>query len=166
MNDRDFINSIYDKLANNRGGFDPSDMAQVVVDGSRKLIAFLDNNNNEYVLQLSNNGRDWKYFDANRYRPTNDAYELTILTKEDLNPVEVAREIDRIIWKYNGEITKYSDDGIKRLAYAINNNERARYLYYDVELANGMPAKLSAELNRTDNVLRYLLVRTPKNDRR
>lgn len=91
---------------------------------------------------------------------TTRKYEWTILVDE-IAPQEVVDGLAERIKKY-GEIIKMEDDGVKRLAYPIRNHEKARYLFYTLELENDMLAKLSSDLNIDDNVVRYLLVRVSK----
>lgn len=88
---------------------------------------------------------------------TTKKYELTILVDE-VAPQEVIDGLTEKIKGY-GKITKMEDDGVKRLAYPILNHEKARYLYYELELEDGVQPKLSSHLNIEDNILRYLLVR-------
>lgn len=88
---------------------------------------------------------------------TTRKYELTILVREDA-PQEVIDGLTKKIKRW-GKGVKFEDGGVKRLAYPIRNHEKARYLYYTLELEDGMPAKLSSDLNIDDNVMRYLLVR-------
>lgn len=88
-------------------------------------------------------------------------YELTIITPEN-NTAEDMAKIKKTIEKW-GAIHTEEDDGVKRLAYPITlqgiTHEVARYLFYTVELNEGDPQKLSGELSRKDEVLRYLLVK-------
>lgn len=92
---------------------------------------------------------------------TTKNYELTILVDE-IASQEVIDGLTERIKKY-GKITGIEDEGVKRLAYAIRNHEKARYLYYTLELENDAPYKISSNLNIEDDVMRYLLVRA--NDR-
>lgn len=87
-------------------------------------------------------------------------YELTILADE----IATQEVIDGLTEKIKGygKITNIEDDGVKRLAYPIRNHEKARYLFYTVELENDVPSKLSSHLNIDDDVLRYLLVRVAR----
>lgn len=94
---------------------------------------------------------------------TTKKYELTILVDE-MATQEVIDELTEKIKGY-GKITNIEDDGVKRLPYPIQRarlHEKARYLYYNLELENGVPAKLSSSLNIDDNAIRYLLVRVSK----
>ena len=96
-------------------------------------------------------------------------YELTILTPEKSNAEDLAN-IKSTVEKW-GAIHTTEDDGVKRLAYPITlqgiTHEVARYLFYTVELNEGDPQKLSGELSRKDEVLRFLLVKQdPKYSKR
>lgn len=91
---------------------------------------------------------------------TTKKYELTILVDE-IAPQEVIDGLTKKIKRW-GKGVKFEDDGVKRLAYPIRNHEKARYLYYTLELENDMTFKVSSNLNIDDNVMRYLLVRTAR----
>lgn len=94
---------------------------------------------------------------------TTKNYELTILVDEDA-PQEVIDGLTEKIKGY-GKITSIEDDGVKRLAYPIQKvrlHEKAHYLYYTLELEDGVPAKLSTNLNTDDNIVRHLLVRVAR----
>jgi small subunit ribosomal protein S6 len=87
-------------------------------------------------------------------------YELTVLIHPDLEvnldaPLEKVRSI---IKNAGGEITKEDNWGKKKLAYRINREDFAVYIYFEVKLPADAPLKISNTLNITDEVLRYLLV--------
>lgn len=92
-----------------------------------------------------------------------EPYELTVLLPEEVDSERVVSDILSKINKFDGSIASKEDDGVKRLAYAIQNRERARYIYMNIHLPKDAPVKLSTWLNTNDHVLRYLLV---KQDRR
>ena len=87
-------------------------------------------------------------------------YELTVLIHPDLemNLDAATNKIKDLIAKNGGKITKEENDGKKRLAYPIKGQDFAVYYYYELELPAEAPAKISATLNITDEVLRHLLV--------
>lgn len=87
-------------------------------------------------------------------------YELTILVKEDA-PQDVIDGLTEKIKGY-GEVVKFEDDGVKRLCYPIRNQERAHYLFYALELEDGVQAELAGSFNLNDDIMRYLLVRVSK----
>lgn len=87
-------------------------------------------------------------------------YELTVLIHPDLEadlekPLTKVRDI---IKNAGGEITSEDNWGKKKLAYKINREDFAVYVYMDVKLPADAPLKISNTLNITDEVLRYLLV--------
>lgn len=87
-------------------------------------------------------------------------YELTVLIHPDLEadietPLTKVRDI---IKNAGGEITSEDNWGKKKLAYKINKEDFAVYVYFDVKLPADAPLKISNTLNITDEVLRYLLV--------
>lgn len=88
-------------------------------------------------------------------------YELTVLIHPDLEadletPLTKVRDI---IKNAGGTIIREDNWGKKKLAYAINRENFAVYVYMDVELPADAPLKISNTLNITDEVLRYLLVK-------
>ena len=91
---------------------------------------------------------------------TTKKYELTILVDEIASQEVIDGLTEKI--KGYGKITSIEDEGVKRLAYPINDHEKARYLYYTLDLENDAPYKISSHLNIDDNAIRYLLVRVSK----
>jgi len=95
-------------------------------------------------------------------------YELTVLIHPDLEvdldaPLAKIRDI---ITNAGGEITSEDNWGKKKLAYRINREDFAVYVYMDVKLPADAPLKISNTLNITDEVLRYLLVTVDKKGRK
>ncbi len=95
-------------------------------------------------------------------------YELTVLIHPDLEvdldtPLAKVRDI---IKNAGGEITKEDNWGKKKLAYKINREDFAVYVYMDVKLPAEAPLKISNTLNITDEVLRYLLVTVDEKGRK
>lgn len=89
-------------------------------------------------------------------------YELSILFHPDLemNLDPALDKVKKLIKASGGKIVKEEPDGKKRLAYPIKGNEYALYYYMDVELPNEAPGKISSTLGITDEVIRYLIVKT------
>ena len=85
-------------------------------------------------------------------------YELTILSPQTHTAEAVFNLVDALINQVGGKVTKKEDDGVKRLAYMINGQEYALYTFYDLELTKESAVELSTKLDKTDEVLRYLLV--------
>lgn len=95
-------------------------------------------------------------------------YELTVLIHPDLEsdietPLQKVRDL---VTSTGGTVTREDNWGKKKLAYKINREDFAVYVYMDVELPAEAPLKISATLNITDEVLRYLLVTVNEKGRR
>lgn len=87
-------------------------------------------------------------------------YELTVLLPVEVDDGEAFEEIKKIVESANGSVVKYEYEGTKRLAYTINNHEKAQYTYYELYLPNNDSAvKISSTLNIKDTVLRYLMLK-------
>ncbi len=88
-------------------------------------------------------------------------YELTVLVHPDLemNLEPATDKIAKLIESVGGKITKENNEGKKRLAYKVANQDYAVYYYYELELPAGDAAeRITKVLEITDEVLRYLLV--------
>lgn len=88
-------------------------------------------------------------------------YELTVLFHPDLemNLEPSLDKVKKIVEENGGKINKLTEDGKKRMAYKIADQDFAVYCYMEVSLPPEAPAKISSVLNITDEVLRYLLVK-------
>ncbi|QJU04723.1 30S ribosomal protein S6 [Candidatus Saccharibacteria bacterium oral taxon 488] len=95
-------------------------------------------------------------------------YELTVLIHPDLeaNLDTALDKVRSLVTTNGGEITKEDNWGKKKLAYAIRREDFAVYVYFEVKLPSSAPLKISNVLNITDEVLRYLLVKTDEKTRR
>lgn len=94
-------------------------------------------------------------------------YELTVLIHPDLeaNLDAALDKVRSLVTTNGGEITKEDNWGKKKLAYAIRREDFAVYVYFEVKLPSSAPLKISNVLNITDEVLRYLLVKTDEKTR-
>lgn len=95
-------------------------------------------------------------------------YELTVLIHPDLEanletPMQKVRDI---IASAGGDVASEENAGKKKLAYRINGEDFAVYVFMDVKLPADAPQKISSTFNITDEVLRYLLVKTDEKGRR
>lgn len=107
------------------------------------------------------------YRSLNNEHPRKDSngsmkkYELTVLVHPDLeSEIDKAIElISGIVTKADGKIVKQDNWGKKRLAYSIDKQFFANYLYFELELPATAPLKISNVLNITKEVMRYLLVK-------
>ena len=89
-------------------------------------------------------------------------YELTVLIHPDLEAQidDTLEKVRSLITSNGGEIIKEEDAGKKRLAYQIKGQKFANYIFMDVKLPAPALLKISNTLNITEEVIRYLLVKT------
>lgn len=88
-------------------------------------------------------------------------YELTVLYHPDLE-IDIDKalaKVEKIIKDNKGKIVKSDNWGKRKLAYPINKEDHAVYVYYDVEIPGESVTKIEGILNITDEVLRYLIVK-------
>jgi small subunit ribosomal protein S6 len=94
-----------------------------------------------------------------REKPMKRDYELVVLLHPDLE-IDLEKplaKLRKIIADNQGEITKEENWGKRKLAYRINKEDFAVYVYIEVSLPGETVKKLQSTLNITDEVLRYLL---------
>lgn len=88
-------------------------------------------------------------------------YELTVLIHPDLE-LDIDKPLAKItkaIEDAEGKIIKQDSWGKKKLAYTINKQNFANYVYFELELPSEAPLKLSNLFNINKEILRYLLVK-------
>ena len=88
-------------------------------------------------------------------------YEMVALYRPELEanldaPLE---KVAKIITKNGGKIVAEDNWGRRELTYKIAGETHAIYRVYTLELSADAPAKISAVLNITDEVIRYLLTK-------
>lgn len=89
----------------------------------------------------------------------NRDYELVVLLHPDLE-IDLEKpltKLRKIIADNKGEITKEDNWGKRKLAYRINKEDFAVYVYFELSLPADAIKKLQSTLNITDEVLRHLL---------
>lgn len=90
-------------------------------------------------------------------------YELTTLYNINDNITEVMEKIENIIKDFGVTIEKVVNEGEKRLAYTIAGQDMAVYVFYILDIKdNETASKLCQKFNITDEIIRYLLVRSAK----
>ena len=94
-------------------------------------------------------------------------YELTVLIHPDAeaNLDTALAKVRSLVAESGGEITKEDNWGKKKLAYQIKRQDFAVYVSFDVKLPSSAPLRISNVLNITEEVLRYLLVKTDEKTR-
>ena len=89
-------------------------------------------------------------------------YELTVVFHPDLE-MNIDPALDKVkqtLEDSQATITKEEVDGKKRLMYPIKKQTFGIYYYYELQLPAEAPAKISNTFNISDEVIRYLLVRS------
>lgn len=86
-------------------------------------------------------------------------YELSVLYHPDEDFTQSENKVLSLLQGVRADILEMQDDGVKRLAYSICGQDYAHYAFYRVLLPSDAPARFSSQMNITDEVLRYLLVR-------
>jgi len=89
-------------------------------------------------------------------------YEIAILYDPDLE-IDLAKatgRVEKILTESGGKITNVDNWGKRKLAYPVNKHETAVYVFYTVELPAESIGKVEATLNITDEVIRFLIVRS------
>jgi len=87
-------------------------------------------------------------------------YELTVLVHPDLeiDLDKPLKKIEQILTENGGKVTKQDNWGKRKLAYPINKQEFAVFVYYELQIPAAGVKKINDTFNITDEVLRFLLV--------
>jgi small subunit ribosomal protein S6 len=88
-------------------------------------------------------------------------YEIAVLYHPDLeiDLEKATAKVEKIINDASGKITKTDNWGKRKLAYPINKQDFAIYVFYNVELPAAEVSKLERTFNITDEIIRFLIVR-------
>ena len=89
-------------------------------------------------------------------------YELTIVANAHIGDEDSNRLFEKyegIFLGKTGEIIRKDEWGVKRLAYPINKQFRARYVHYDMATRPQDLAEAERLMRLDDNVLRFMAVR-------
>ncbi len=89
-------------------------------------------------------------------------YELTIVFHPDLemNLDPALDKVKKILETSGAKIIKEESDGKKRLCYEIKKQAFGIYYFFELQLDSEAPQKISNVFNISDEILRYLLVKT------
>ena len=93
-------------------------------------------------------------------------YELTYITKPDLEAGALAALIERVnglVTSEGGTIVKISQWGLRQLSYPIRKYREGYYVFSIVELAAPTLARFEQRLRLMEDVIRYLIVRADEN---
>jgi small subunit ribosomal protein S6 len=87
-------------------------------------------------------------------------YELTVMFATSENEVESEKRTSDLIKKMGLKILKLDKWGVKSLAYPIDKQTKAHYLFYILEGEGEGIGKLDKELALDEKMLRYLIVKS------
>jgi small subunit ribosomal protein S6 len=88
-------------------------------------------------------------------------YEIAVLYDQglEIDMDKAAAKVEGIITAGGGSITSQDNWGKRRLAYPIKKQDFAIYVFYTAELPAESVQKISATLNITDEVVRFLITK-------
>lgn len=90
-----------------------------------------------------------------------NTYEIAVLYHPDLEiDLEKAESrVKKIIADNGGKITKTDNWGKRKLAYPINKEDFAVYVFYTVEMPADNVSKIEQTFNITDEIIRFLITK-------
>lgn len=88
-------------------------------------------------------------------------YEVAVLYHPDLeiDLEKASSKVEKIIAGSGGKITKTDNWGKRKLAYPINKQEFAVYVFYTVDMPAEKVQKVEQTFNITDEIIRFLITR-------
>jgi small subunit ribosomal protein S6 len=88
-------------------------------------------------------------------------YEVAVLYHPDLeiDLDKAESKVKKIIADNGGKITKADNWGRRKLAYPINKQEFAVYIFYTVDMPADGVKKIEQTFNITDEIIRFLITR-------
>jgi small subunit ribosomal protein S6 len=92
-------------------------------------------------------------------------YECVVLGRQELSSTQVEALDTAIVdclTTEKGQILKKESWGSRQLAYKINKNKKAHYLYFEIDAPSVAVDELNRRLRIHDDVLRSLFVRVDK----
>ena len=90
-----------------------------------------------------------------------NTYELTVILRN--NELEsLIEKVKEILKKHGTVITSENSQGMKRLAYQIEGESEAYYLFWNAEISPESVKKIISDFRLNSDVLRYLFVKTKK----
>lgn len=89
-------------------------------------------------------------------------YDLTVLIDSGVKDQEkdafVAR-MEKLVGVMQGKLGKLTEMGRKQLAYPINKQSEAQYMWWSLELPSTAVVEFEKKLNNDKEVMRHLLVK-------
>ncbi len=90
-----------------------------------------------------------------------EQYELSVLYHPDLeiDLEKATSKVEKLIASADGKIVSTDSWGKRKMAYKINKQEHAIYVFYTLTLPPASVKKINDTLNITDEVLRFLITK-------
>ena len=88
-------------------------------------------------------------------------YEIAVLYHPDLEVdlTKAEERVTKIITTNGGKITANDNWGKRKLAYPINKQEHAIYVFYTVDMPGASVRKVESAFNITDEIIRFLITK-------
>jgi small subunit ribosomal protein S6 len=88
-------------------------------------------------------------------------YEIAILFDQglEIDLEKASSKVEKIFADNGAKITNTDNWGKRKLAYPINNQDFAIYVFYTVEMPGEGVQKINDTLNITDEVVRFLITK-------
>lgn len=89
-------------------------------------------------------------------------YELCVVLSaklEDDERTAALEKVQKLITRFNGNITNIDEWGKKKLAYEIQKMKEAYYYFIQFDADAAAPIEIENRIRIMDNVIRYLCVR-------
>ncbi len=88
-------------------------------------------------------------------------YEIAVLFDQglEIDLEKATAKVEKIIADNGGTITNTDNWGKRKLAYPINKQEFAIYVFYTVDMPGESVQKINDVLNITDEVVRFLITK-------
>lgn len=91
-----------------------------------------------------------------------ECFELTVLARVGEDQEELLEDIENLINENSEAVDVFEDDGEKRLAYDIEDQNVAHYYFWQMFGVRDKGQAIEEELAKDERILRHLLVTTIK----
>ena len=92
-------------------------------------------------------------------------YETIFIAHPDLNESgvgNISKNVSKIIEKHQGKVLNSNDWGTRRLGYKIRKQEKGRYICLNYSANPGVVAELERMLQLSEDILKQMTIRLPK----
>src|SRR5688572_17791105 len=88
-------------------------------------------------------------------------YEIAVLFDQglEIDLEKATAKVEKLIADNGGKVTDTDNCGKRKLAYPINGQEFAIYVFYTVDMDGAGVQKINDTLNITDEVVRFLITK-------